>query len=144
MKHGFKRYLNEQPKKPQIRLPFFLLLFRNMQLPKEFPEFAGGAVLLALWSGRRAPGKGPIKTFPQAGMTPASLPAGLSTLVIACQWPRSALCLQASLPSQNRQMVTWGQVVQMNFTVNDKHSQCKIRNTSFLKGKVIQEIVIFS
>lgn len=84
-------------------------------------------------------GKEPIKTFPGVRMTPASLPAGLVTLVTPCQWLRSALSLQASLPSQNRQMVMWGQVVQTNFSDNDKHSQWKIRNISFLKWKAIWE-----
>lgn len=111
---------------------------------KGFPKFAGGAVLLPLSSDRRAAGKGPLKTFPPASLTPARLPAGLMTLVVTCQWLRSDLCSQASLPSQNRQMVMWGQVVQMNFSVNDKHSQCKTRTTYFLKQKLIQDKMLKS
>lgn len=99
---------------------------------------------MPLWSDRRAAGKGPLETFPPASLTPARRPAGLMTLAVTCQWLRSGLCLQASLPSQNRQMVMWGQVVQMNFSVNDKHSQCKTRNTYFLKQKLIQDEVLKS
>lgn len=107
--------------------------FQRQRHSEEFLSFTGGAVSPTPWCGRRAPGEGCIKVFPWGGMTPTSLPAGLVTLVIACQWLRSALCLQASLSSQNRQMVMWGQVGQMNFTVNDKHRQCKIWNMYFLK-----------
>lgn len=111
-------------------------------ITQRIPKFASGAVLQPLWSDRRAAGKRPLKSFPPASLTLARLPAGLMTLVVTCQQLRSDLCLQASLPSQNRQMVMWGQVVQMNLSVNDKHSQCKTRKTYFLKQKLIQDKVL--